>query len=130
MSLLRRRGMMAEKKAEENTIYIYSGYLPASGNMNDAPQYNSLHPNSVCSSAVFFPVNSTLTVTYLNAQSTAGRMYNADGSYRTTFYNWKNQSFSIDCYIRLLANQGAEISSVKISKTDGTEINYKIIDRR
>ena len=43
---------------------------------------------------------------------------------------WNSQSFSIDCYLRLLANNGADISAVKVTKSDGTETDYKIIDRR
>lgn len=130
MSLLRRRGMMEEKKKEENVIYIYSGYIATGGNVNDEPVENVQHPNSVCSSPFYFEMGSVLRVTYSNVPSKAGRMYNVDGSYRTTFYNWEAQQFSIDCHLRLLANQGAEISAVKVTKADGTEINYKIIDRR
>ena len=130
MLLIRRRGMMGDQEQEENVLYIYSGYLPASGNVNDNPQHNLSYPNAVCSSPIFFQAGSTLSVTYADAQSTAGRMYNADGSYRTTFYNWSSQSFSIDCYLRLLANNGADISAVKVTESDGTETDYKIIDRR
>lgn len=122
--------MEKEKSLEENVIYIYSGYIAAGGTANDEPTQNATYPNSVCSSPIFFQKGSTLIVTYANAQSTAGRIYNTDGTYRTTFYNWNNQSFSIDCYLRLLANNGADISAVKVMKSDGTEINYKIIDRR
>ena len=121
---------MAEMEQEENVLYIYNGYLPANGNVNDNPQHNLSYPNAVCSSPIFFQVGSTLSVTYASAKSTAGRMYNTDGNYRTTFYNWINQQFSIDCYLRLLANNGADISAVKVTESDGTEINYKIIDRR
>lgn len=130
MSLLRRRAMMQEPEQDENVIYLYSGYLPSSGNVNDEPVENTQYPNSVCSSPFYFETGSVLSVTYSNVPSKAGRMYNVDGSYRTTFYNWEAQSFSIDCHLRLLANQGAEISAVKVTKADGTEINYKIIDRR
>ena len=131
MSLLRRREMMEkEKSLEENVIYIYSGYIAVGGNVNDEPTQNATYPNSVCTSPIFFQAGSTLSVTYANAKSTAGRMYNTDGSYRATLYNWNSQSFSIDCYLRLLAIQGADISAVKVTKSDGTEIDYKIIDRR
>lgn len=123
--------MVAEDKSkDENVIYIYSGYLGTGGNVNDGPTQNASYPNSICSSPIFFKTGSVLTVTYANAQSAAGRMYNADGTYRTTFYNWRNQSFSIDCYLRLLANQGADISAVKVTKSDGTEIDYKVVDMR
>lgn len=121
---------MAEMEQEENVLYIYSGYLYVNGNVNDEPAFNSQYPNAVCSSAIFFQADSKLAVTYANAQSTAGRMYNTDGSYRATLYNWNDQSFSIDCYLRLLANNGADISAVKVTKSDGTEIDYKIVDRR
>lgn len=121
---------MEGQEQEENVLYIYSGYLPTNGNADDNPQHNSSYPNAVCSSPIFFRKGSTLNVTYANAQSTAGRMYNTDGSYRTTFYSWSNQSFSIDCYLRLLANNGADISAVKVTESDGTEIDYKIIDMR
>lgn len=120
--------MEKEKSLEENVIYIYSGYIAAGGNVNDEPTQNATYPNAICSSPIFFQKGSTLIVTYANAQSTAGRMYNTDGTYRTTFYNWNGQSFSIDCYLRLLANNGADISAVKVMKSDGTEINYKIIE--
>ena len=126
--MLRRR--MVEKSKDENVIYIYSGYLGVRGNVNDEPTQNASYPNAICSSPIFFQADSKLAVTYANAQSTAGRMYNTDGSYRTTFYSWRSQSFSIDCYLRLLANQGADISAVKVTKSDGTEIDYKIVDRR
>ena len=121
---------MEEKKKEENVIYIYSGYIATGGNVNDEPVENVQYPNAVCSSPFYFEMGSVLSVTYSNAPSRAGRMYNVDGSYRTTFYNWEAQRFSIDCHLRLLANQGAGISVVKVTKADGTEINYKIIDRR
>ena len=122
--------MTEERLQEENVIYIYSGYLDSGGNVNDEPTQNQTYPNAICSSPIFFQEGSTLIVTYTNAQSTAGRMYNTDGSYRTTFYNWKNQSFSIDCYLRLLANQGADISAVKVTQSDGTVIDYKVVDMR
>lgn len=130
MSLLRRRAMMQELEQDENVIYLYSGYLPVGGNVNDEPTQNSAYPNAICSSPIFFRAGSLLIVTYANAQDIASRMYNTDGSYRTTLYNWDNQSVSIDCYLRLLAIRGADISAVKVTKSDGTEINYKIIDRR
>lgn len=123
--------MILEKKIkEENVIYIYSGYLGVGGNVNDEPTQNASYPNAICSSPIFFQAGSTLSVTYASAQSTAGRMYNTDGSYRTTFYNWRSQSFSIDCYLRLLANQGADISAVKVAQSDGTVIDYKVVDMR
>lgn len=121
---------MESQEQEENVLYIYSGYLRSGGNVNDEPTQNSTYPNAICSSPIFFQAGSTLSVTYANAQSTAGRMYNTDGSYRTTFYNWNSQSFSTDCYLRLLANNGADISAVKVTESDGTEIDYKIVDRR
>ena len=123
--------MVAEDKSkDENVIYIYSGHLGTGGNVNDGHTQNASYPNAICSSPIFFKAGSALTVTYANAQSTAGRMYNTDGTYRTTFYNWRNQSFSIDCYLRLLAIQGADISAVKVTKSDGTEIDYKVVDMR
>lgn len=127
--MLRRR-IMTKDKSDENVIYIYSGYLGTGGNVNDEPTQNTTYPNAICSSPIFFQAGSTLTVTYANAQSTAGRMYNTDGSYRTTFYKWNSQSFSIDCYIRLLANQGADISAVKATQSDGAVIDYKVVDMR
>ena len=127
--MLRRR-IMTKDKSDENVIYIYSGYLGTGGNVNDEPTQNTTYPNSICSSPIFFQSGSTLSVTYASAQSTAGRMYNTDGSYRTTFYNWNSQSFSIDCYLRLLANQGADISAVKVTQPDGTVIDYKVVDMR
>lgn len=128
--MLRRRLVAEDKSKDENVIYIYSGYLGTGGNVSDEPTQNASYPNSICSSPIFFKAGSTLAVTYSNAQSVAGRMYNTDGTYRTTFYNWRNQSFSIDCYLRLLANQGADISAVKVTKSDGTEIDYKVVDMR
>lgn len=122
--------MAEERLQEENVIYIYSGYLVAGRNVNDNPTQNPTYPNAICSSPIFIQAGSILNVTYANAQSTAIRIYNADGSYRGTFYNWVNQSFSTNCYMRLLANQGADVSAVKITKSDGTEIDYKIIDMR
>lgn len=127
--MLRRRIMMKDK-SDENVIYIYSGYLGTGGNVNDEPTQNTTYPNAICSSPIFFQAGSTLTVTYANAQSTAGRMYNTDGSYRTTFYKWNSHSFSIDCYLRLLANQGADISAVKVTQSDGAVIDYKVVDMR
>lgn len=127
--MLRRRIMMKDK-SDENVIYIYSGYLGTGGNVNDEPTQNTTYPNAICSSPIFFQAGSTLTVTYANAQSTAGRMYNTDGSYRTTFYKWNSLSFSIDCYLRLLANQGADISAVKVTQSDGAVIDYKVVDMR
>ena len=128
--MLRRRIIAENQPREENVIYIYSGYLGTGGNVNDEPTQNAALPNAICSSPIFFQTGSVLTVTYDNAQSTAGRMYNTDGSYRTTFYNWEKQSFSIDCYIRLLANNGADISGVKVMQPDGIVIDYKVVDMR
>lgn len=128
--MLRRRMMAEDKSKDENVIYIYSGYLGAGGNVNDEPTQNATYPNAICSSPIFFQAGSTLSVTYASARSTAGRMYNTDGSYRTTFYNWNSQSFSIDCYLRLLANQGADISAVKVTQSDGAVIDYKVVDMR
>lgn len=127
---MRRRMVTEDKSKDENVIYIYSGYLGTGGNVSDEPTQNATYPNAICSSPIFFKAGSTLTVTYANAQSTAERMYNTDGSYRTTFYNWNSQSFSIDCYLRLLANQGADISAVKVTQSDGAVIDYKVVDMR
>lgn len=128
--MLRRRMMMEDKSKDENAIYIYSGYLGTGGNVNDKPTQNASYPNSICSSSIFIQKGSMLSVTYANAQSTVIRTYNTDGTYRTTFYNWRNQSFSIDCYLRLLAIQGADISDVQVTQSNGTVINYKVIDMR
>ena len=130
MSLLRRRGMMEGQEQEENVLYIYSGYLYVNGNVNDEPAFNSQYPNSVCSSAFPLKAGETYTVTYSNATSRAARFYHPDGNYRITTYSWDFQTTSVDGYVRLLGNQGAEITGMKIRKEDGTEIDYKIVDRR
>lgn len=130
MSLLRRREMMAEMEQEENVLYIYSGYLYVNGNVNDEPAFNSQYPNSVCSSVFPLKAGEAYTVTYSNATSRAARFYYPDGNYRTTAYSWNGQGTTVDGYVRLLGNQGAEITGMKIRKEDGTEIDYKIVDRR
>lgn len=129
MSLLRRRGMMENQEQEENILYIYSGYLYTNGNVNDEPAFNSQFPNSICTSAFLLKPGETYSVTSLNVVNKAVRFYTFDGNYRTTAYGW-NTSTSVEGYARLLGNQGGEITGMKIRKEDGTEIDYKIIDRR
>ena len=121
---------MEGREQDENVLYVYSGYLYVNGNVNDEPAFNSQFPNSVCSSGFPLKAGEKCTVTYSNAASCAVRIYYSDGNYRTTGYTWSNLGTTVDGYARLLGNQGAEITGMKIRKEDGTEIDYKIIDRR
>ena len=121
---------MENQEQEENVLYIYSGYLYVNGNVNDEPVFNSQYPNSVCSSAFPLKAGEKYTVAYSSATNRAARIYYPDGNYRVTAYSWNNLKMTMDAYVRSLGNQGAEITGVKITKEDGTEIDYKIIDRR
>ena len=132
MSLLRRRAMMTEREQEENVIYVYNGYIGMEGRYDDIPQHSSQYPNSVATSSI--PVDagdkSIVTFTANGGTQQRVRLYNNEGYYYNTLYGY-NSNFLQSGYIRFIAHLGIKsYDSIKIIKTDGTEIDYKIIDMR
>lgn len=125
--------MMQSKQQEENLIYVYSGYIGLEGRYDDIPQHSSQYPNSVATSSIPVDAGDKSIVTYTGNGwiQQRVRLYNDEGYYYNTLYGY-NSNFSQSGYIRFIAHMGGVESydSIKIIKTDGTEIDYKIIDMR
>lgn len=123
---------MAEREQEENVIYVYNGYIGMEGRYDDIPQHSSQYPNSVATSSIPVDAGDKSIVTYTaNGWSQQRvRLYNDEGYYYNTLYEY-NSNFLQSGYIRFIAFMGIKsYDSIKIIKTDGTEIDYKIIDMR
>lgn len=130
---MNRRRMMMESKKDENVIYVYNGYVEnnSSTTYDQIPEYNSSYPNSVATSSI--PINSgdRSVVERSGVTQQRVRCYGVDGEYIDVLYYAFNNTYNFNGYIRFLAPTGiTSFDHVKIIKTDGTEINYKVIDMR
>lgn len=123
--------MMKSKQQEENLIYVYSGYIGfGEHRYDDIPQYNAQYPNSVSTSSIPVKAGDKSVVTYTYSPQRRSRLYNVEGNYYDVIYDY-NVTVPRDGYIRFVAHMGfGSFNSIKIVKSDGTEIDYKIIDRR
>lgn len=131
MSLLRRRAMMAkDQNQEENVIYVYNGFIGTTEQYDDVPKHSDQYPNSVATSSIPVEAGDKSIVTYTNSIQKRLRLYNVEGGNYNTQYDY-NVTVPQDGYIRFVAHMGiGSFDSIKIVKPDGTEIDYKIIDRR
>ena len=122
---------MESKQQEENLIYVYSGYIGLEEHRyDDIPQYNAQYPNSVSTSSIPVKAGDKSVVTYTYSLQKRSRLYNVEGNYYNVQYDY-NVTVSQDGYIRFVAHMGiGSFDSIKIVKPDGTEVYYKIIDRR
>ena len=120
---------MESRQQEENIIYVYSGYIGFEGHYDDIPQYNTQYPNSVSTSSIPVKAGDKSVVTYTGSVQRRSRLYNVEGNYYNTQYDY-NVTLPQDGYIRFVAHIGiTSFDSIKIIKQDGTDIDYKIIDR-
>lgn len=136
MSLLRRRAMMENQEQEENVIYIYRGYIgngAGASTYDQLPEYSSQYPNAIATSSIPIEKGDSSIFKYTGYCQERVRGYGTDGI-QTSYYTSRfDNIYNFDGYIRFLATDDSRIEMIeyiKIVKQNGTEIDYKIIDRR
>lgn len=127
---------MQGRKQEENVIYIYSGYIGTGAGMStydQLPEYSPQYPNAIATSSIPIEKGDSSIFKYTGYCQERVRGYGTDGI-QTSYYTSRfDNIYNFDGYIRFLTTDGSRIEMIeyiKIVKQNGTEIDYKIIDRR
>lgn len=128
--------MEEQNKISENVIYVYDGFISDTSTVryDDIPVYNGTYPYSVATSSIPVEEGDDITVGYTGtAINKRLRAYDLSGNASGTIkYDFTFDSIPQNTgWVRFLATQGTfSFDYIKVTKPDGTEINYTIIDMR